>query len=397
MRRLALMPWVLFVAAGALSCALAENLVWTSTRSWPSALMNLPQVFILLPAALAGWSAWRGWVWHRTGAQRSVSTRSGWQVLASWLSPALWVCVLAPLLAVAWMAPLLNGSPRLVDLSLIGTTGLLLTAWTLLGFLIGSHLPLAVGVPLATVAGFVGMAFPEASNQMALRHILALHSTCCLVSQEVSIRVLIGSNMFYLVLVLALALIAVRPTWRRVALGGALTAVTTAVCLALVSPVAHPNGVHERPADQLVCRGERPRVCLWPEQEEDRALITETAQRAQAVLTQAGLHPPESLSARTPAAWNYQGGIDPADDDLRRSVVAGLVSVPMPACARTQPWSAPSTFPDLASWIWISAGYDRSQVTVSPGLAPILSTPLPDQRRWFAATMARRTVCGPRT
>ncbi|MGD7733561.1 DUF7224 domain-containing protein [Propionibacteriaceae bacterium G57] len=293
------------------------------------------------------------------------------------------------------MAPLLRGTPRPVDLTLILTSILLLVAWTLLGFLLGRVVPVALAVPVAAMVGFVGMAFPEATNAMAWRHVLALHSSCCLLDQEVSLSVLVGSLAFYLSLVGVLWWLVQRPSWPRAGLVVVVQTLVTGLCLWLVAPVTHPNGVHDRPTNQLVCQGQKPQICLWPEQERDRAVITDTARRIVEVLDEVGVTAPQALSSATAAEWSYQGGANPGSDTVvRRSVVMGAAAVPMPACALREPWHGPASFQDLAAWVWLAAGFNRADVTVSPTLAKILAQPLPQQDQWFATTMAARGVCG---
>lgn len=394
-RRWTVVALLVFLATALVSMlAYRENLAWPHSRLWSSGLMNLGGWFVLLPSALGGWAAWQGWRHRRTGIKRRPAARAGLTVLVDWYRPAILTSLLAPLAATLWMAPQLVGLPRLADLVLVPIASASLLCWTLVGALLGRLLPLPVALALGVMLPFLGTAFPEAQNSFTYRHVLALHSACCLIDKEVDPRIPLGSGLFFAVALVALGWALARAGWARLGISAIVTALAFQGSASVVRPLNNPDGVRPRPVSALVCVAGRPTICLWPEQSAERASIRQTAERIRASLEALGVSTPAMLSSDPDAEWNYVAGV--SDDDLRRQrgIIGGLVWAPMPACATREPWYMSDAYEEMSAWVWVRAGFDAKGVRLTTHLAQVLRRSDADQAAWFSANMQRRSQCG---
>lgn len=393
-RRWAIVAMLLFVVAAVVSMQSHEtNLVWPHSSLWSSALMNLGAWYLLLPAALGGWCAWQGWRQKRLGIRRLPAVRSTMTVLTDWYLPALVTCVVAPLAAVAWMAPQLVGRPRPAELLLVPVAVAALMMWSASGALLGRLLPLPLALALGVLVPFLGVGFPEAQASFTYRHVLALHSSCCLIDQQASWRVLVGSALFYGATAAALLWALLRASWLRLSAALLLSLVVFHLAAAIVRPVDNPDGVEPRPAN-LVCVTGEPTVCLWPEELSRLGTIQQSAAQVRGSLARLGIDTPSVVSSDPTHDWDYVAGLSATSDDQRRLIlITGLVAVPMPACAATQPWYAPEAFADMIAWVWLRSGFPQEAVRGTPHLAEVLARPDAEQAAWFTANMKQRSQC----
>lgn len=388
--------WAFFAGTAMVSFAMfASSSNWPRAPWWSSALMELTFFFPLLSSALAGWSAWQGCRHRRAQLAQFTSVRHPLQIIWHWYRPAFVAAMAAPVLAIVWMAPHLDGQPRVIDLLLILMAILQLMAWGLLGSVLGRLLPLALSVPLGVLAAFVAMAFPEASSTMAYRHVFGVHSACCHLYGTISETVIFASLGFHLAAAIVLVRVLARPSLVRAALATLTLGAVFLVGFRATLPIDDPNGLVPRPISELVCTGTGPQVCLWPEQEPDRSLVTDTASTIAQTLTDLGITPPTTISASEAASWSYVVTVKPRDvNDVREILVGGVIAPPYPACASNQPWYFPEVVNELRTWLWLQLDYDPARVTTSPLLTEVLQRPEQQQIDWFTANLRQAPSCG---
>lgn len=380
------------VVAGLSLLSAPENLVGFTSPMWSSTLTALPQLFSLLPSAMAAWAAWQIGRMRATGELLAVRNRA--HVLLRWLLPVVVTSVALPLLAVAALAPDRLGRPVPGDLVFIPVASMLLLAWGMVGGVLGRFLPGPVAIPVALVGAFLGMTFPESWSSFAPRHVLGLHSVCCTIDTAVAPAIAPTSLVFYGVTAGLLALVLARPSW--VLLGAALLGIGVTFVLGWrqVSDIDNAYGSVPRPTEQLDCRGQRPRLCLWPEQEPERALIRSTAEQITRQMTALRIPVPGEVSPLLDAAWVYYGQADSPPTVIQRSLVSGITYTPMPACAQQgKLWTYPEVMADLHTWVWLRSGFDRTQVQPSKLVADVLQRPLAQQVEWFTRNHEQRHRC----
>lgn len=129
----------------------------------------------------------------------------------------------------------------------------------------------------------------------------------------------------------------VRP---RPLVSGALVvviALVASVSVRAARAVQDPDGLVPRSPSHLQCSGQHPRVCLWPEQRDQRQGVTRAMSAALSVFAASGLTAPEELSADPHAVARYEmppGQRPPRE--VENAVLAALVVPPYPACADSQ-------------------------------------------------------------
>lgn len=386
---------ILVVASVASLVMAPDRVAWSFVPSWSSALGSLTSVFTWVPSALAGWSAWQGWRHRRSNVDHAPVVRTRLRVSADWYAPAWAAAVVLPMVVIAWMAAHTAGAPRPVDLLMVPVAILLLGFWSLFGAALGRTMPVALAVPLSVIAAFFGVAYPEALSDMAVRHVAGLHSSCCLLQTSMDARLLVAPLVFYLVAAgLALWVVLV-PSRRRAAAAIAGSVVVFLGCYGLVRPISTVNGEVARDPAQLVCAGERPLLCLWPEQLHLREQIHGVAAHVTASMAAQGIGVPSTVTVVGEAEWVYAAGsARRTDAEVAQSLINGLVVPAMPACSTRQPWFMTGVFDDQSAWVWLTAGFDKQRVQVSPTLTKVLARPHEAQVAWFKANFAKRSLCG---
>lgn len=172
-----------------------------------------------------------------------------------------------------------GGAPS--PLLVLAAISMLLTA-PLLGFLLGILIPVAFAFPLALLGGLLAVAVPQMNDTLpGLRHVagFGIYDCCSLLS---SVRP--DSRAFLAPIALCLAVVAacfvVDNASNRII--RSVSFVAALLCGSSAFVVAAPvdkQPVVARPAEELSCSGEKPRLCVWPETKD----IADFAERDQTV------------------------------------------------------------------------------------------------------------------
>lgn len=183
-----------------------------------------------------------------------------------------WPWSAAFLLQLGGAASVLVGARGTVDI----LTALILLAWlailsfhAALGYAFGRLLPTSVAVPVALIASFIPLTFSWASSFVPARYLAGLAlSKCCDAAFEPPQEALWAPFVFSILMTTGIIVTLSALRARR---GGILAVGVGAVCVAFLSGTLiardlGPFPLSARNAHALVCDGENPKICLYPEQ-----------------------------------------------------------------------------------------------------------------------------------
>ncbi|ANZ20178.1 hypothetical protein O1L44_32100 [Streptomyces noursei] len=386
--------WLAPLLAAFVALLLADDLTAGVTPGyWPSALGHANFALHFVAPACATASAWEGSRLTRGNVTHWAPTRSGLTIALPLLAP---VFVLGAVgMAVAAALTISTGQPDIgtPPVGVVLVWLVVLAAHSFAGFLLGRRMPLVVAAPLALILSFVLTAYPAAMEPLWLRHMVTGGmSACCSLSQTPDWRAA-ASALVLALGVIAAAVVVLTVLARRVR--------TVLVTVALVAGLAGSgwlayglpaDPVNARPADQLQCAGDNPRVCLWPELSRQADMIRQNAADARSRLQQAGLTVPAELTMDKQAR---QGALfigawpNPTPSQIRSGVAAALLPSGPPACAERGPFPGADAYGPTAAWLARTAGADPQDMAGRYGepenavATAVLRLPRSQQLAWF--------------
>ncbi|MFE3552545.1 hypothetical protein ACFXN2_28200 [Streptomyces kronopolitis] len=387
--------WLAPLLAAFVALLLSDDLTAGVTHGyWPSALGAATFALPFVAPACATAGAWEGTRLTRGNVTHWAPTRSGLGIALPLLAPVLVLGIVG--MAVAAAVTISTGRPDVgtppVGMVLIWLV--ILTAHAMAGFLLGTRLPLVVATPLALILSFVLTAYPAALEPLWLRHMVTGGmGSCCSLDQTPSWRAAASAVVLALGVIGAavLALTVLRRRARTLLIGGALVA-----GLAGSAWLAHglpADPVTARPADQLECAGDEPRVCLWPELAGHAAMVRENASDARHRLQRAGVTVPGELTmnehpgngALFIGAWP-----DPTPSEVRAGVGTALLPSGPPACAQSgSSFPGADAYGPTAAWLSLTAGAEQEVVAGHYGekdgatAARVMRAPHGAQLAWY--------------
>ncbi|MFE3649958.1 hypothetical protein [Streptomyces sp. NPDC059122] len=386
--------WLAPLLAAFVAVLLADDLTAGVTPGyWPSALghANFALHFVAPACATAG--AWEGSRITRGNVTHWAPARSGLGIALPLLVP---VFVLGAVgMSVAAALTISTGQPDVgtppVGMVLIWLV--VLAAHSFAGFLLGKRLPLVVAAPMALILSFVLTAYPAAMEPLWLRHMVTGGmSSCCSLAQTPDWRAAASALVLaFGVIAAAMVVLTVlsrhaRTILASVALVGGLVG---SGWLAYGLPA---DPVNARPADQLQCAGDNPRVCLWPELSRQTYMIRENAADARKRLQQAGLTVPAELTMDNqpkPGALFIGAWPKPTPSQVRSGVGTALLPPGPPACAEHGPFPGADAYGPTAAWLARTAGADPQEAAGRYGepenavATRVLRLPPNQQLTWF--------------
>ncbi|AZI57183.1 hypothetical protein EH165_02440 [Nakamurella antarctica] len=240
-----------------------------------------------------------------------------------------------------------------------------LVIYTGIGAILGAVLVPAIAVPAALVGVYLWLAFSPTSELLWLRHLTGVSFDCCVNEFELDGAVLAATVLLAAATVFAACTV----VGGRFAPKGLVSAVVAVIAALLVAVqlVDHlgPAPVAPR-STAMVCAGEHPRVCLWPEHaaEIDATVLMATAISYE--FKEAGIQLPATASeaiADPETTWPFAvHPLDMSESALRRRLVMGLI--PADTCAGVRGLTTPDI--TLMAWVMLKAGMSREDLDSNP-------------------------------
>ncbi len=346
-------------------------------------------------AAIGAWEAGR---LQRAGWWRLPHARASLVIAAR----ALLLPVAVGLLAVvaAAEAQLLEAGLLWPDLRILGVAAIVIVSHAALGFAVGTWLPVVVAAPAVLLVGYLWMALPRAFEPLWVRHLNGSYTSCCTLQSDLAPGALLAVVVVGAGFVGGASLLLRRQqaTWQPAA---ALVAVTAGLALGAI-PIAGlgPDPTVARSEHELVCRGDQPQVCVWPEHAARLPEVLVLASHARDAWRSAGLAVPATFS-EGPGAGVLPFGfsLEAQGPDVLHAMAYGMLP-PLPACALQVGYPAAGALDYLHAWLDASAGMAdaelqlRFQAPQPAGWPPVLElvselrSRSPEvQGRWAAANL----------
>ncbi|TLQ42048.1 DUF7224 domain-containing protein [Streptomyces marianii] len=383
------MPFLL----GFVLVALGDDLsAWVTPHYWPSATGSSTFALPFVSAACAATAAWEGARLHRGAVFDQAPVRSPLAITVPVLLPVAVMGTLGMVTALLLSASAADTGWGIPDLGVILISLTVITANTLAGYLIGRTMSGVLAAPLALIAGFFLNAHPSSWSIYWLRHLVGGGlDSCCAADTVLDDRALWSAAVFTVAVCLAATLTIQRQ--------GHVPALAAAVVLAasgfgLAAYIARdlgPEPVQARDTSALVCEGQQPRICLWPEVD-DQPLVHREAAKSVDRLRKAGVSMPATLTmAQHPSPGTAKLGIptNPRLADIPSGVASGLLPEP-PTCALNgEPYPAAEAAGPVAAWLYATAGEPSDVVAGRFGpeearlATAVMKQPRPAQLDWY--------------
>ncbi|MBW1597802.1 hypothetical protein [Streptomyces sp. JJ38] len=234
---------------------------------------------------------------------------------------------------------------------ILGTACLVVLSHVAVGFVVGRTLHRLLGAALMLVVGYLWGFWPAALSSPAwLRHLNGQGvGECCTLAQEASARSLAATAFFSTALIAgALAALLLRSGTFRISVAGGATLACIAASVALAVPLGF-DGTQQRDPAALKCTGDRPRICLWPEQQPHEDEFTRTAESVRERLEAVGVELPERIEYSL---------VKPREADLLRATATSVLPGEPPACARVPNARYPGyeAAGVIYAWLTLTAG-----------------------------------------
>jgi hypothetical protein len=251
----------------------------------------------MLAAIGAGATAWKAGRLRRGGWTQRPWVRSPARIalVEATTTTALQLTAYGVVLAATGLRSAIGAVP--IDGVVVATAAVVLLATSAAGWAAGWWIRTELAMPIVVLGTYLALVFPPAMEPLWLRHLTGLHDECCnhdeVLARPVTMApIILGAGI---VVAALLALTAARRPALGVAAAGVVV-VAAVVAASLVDELDHrPSATRTGRAQ---CAGDRPVLCLWPEQADARpsvsAAVTEVVDRWAA----AGIARPERVSTR---------------------------------------------------------------------------------------------------
>ncbi|MFD0449130.1 hypothetical protein ACFQ10_53255 [Streptomyces indonesiensis] len=331
---------------------------WVTPHYWLSATSTASLALSFVGPACAGAGAWEE-ATRRARISDQNAVRSPLAIAFPLLLPVFvmgLVGMTAALLVSAAAADVGFGMP---DPGILAVEAVLLAANTLVGFVLGRLWAPIVAVPVTLIASFVANAYPVSWSIVWIRHLVGGGlQDCCVLDQSLDVWALVSAGAFGTGVCLSAAVLI---QYRKSA--PAVVAAAALLAGGFVGGVASAHGmgadpVTSRPTGDLVCDHGRPRICLWPEMDDQEGMVRTESRKAVARLRQAGVAVPATLTmADRPGSDETKLAIGPGISarGVPTGVAAGLLPQ-SPACADNgEPYPAADAYGPVGAWLSLTA------------------------------------------
>ncbi|WP_327175751.1 hypothetical protein OG599_10740 [Streptomyces sp. NBC_01335] len=339
-------------------------LVWFSAQNtastlsyWPSISSRTTLVLGFISAACGAGAAWEAARVKRGGITALAPARATHSVALLHLGP---IAVLGLIAMIAPFAVVLTSvaSPSgLPNPAILAVSYSVVLAHIALGWSVGARMPQLLGAATMLIFGYLWGFWPAAIGGLPwLRHLNGQGVTeCCGLDQEPSVRSLAATVTFSFAIVAAVVLSsALRHRLWRPLLSLTGFAVATGVALSLAVPLGF-QGTQARDTALRTCAEQKPRICLWPEQNTWRADISHWADQTLARLAAVGV---------TPARQAEFGDSRPDRNNVASNIATSPLPDEPPECALRQGATYPGgeATSAISAWLSLTGGVPESDL-----------------------------------
>lgn len=368
---------------------------------WTGAVAKANLMLFVIVPLCAVCAAWEGARHRRGGLDQMAAARPAWQVFLVAVAPTLLMGlagIVAALLTTTVPAAL--GAPGYPPFGLIGVYLLVAAAHAAVGYGLGRWLRPALALPVALGGSYIWLAYPAGLELFWLRHLSGLSfEGCCAVDQEPPVRAVLATALFALGLIVGV-LLALGGTRRARISGAAGLVALIAVAVGVALPLGPASSAPRAGAVQ--CAGEKPVLCLWPEQEEARVKVHPALASSYSRLTEMGLVLPATLTTKEGGTGeglylNLPTSPEPMGAVL--SMASSIVPNPFPECATEGEWPGGYNHQALTVWMALAAGVPARDLTplVGPELVglgeQVRQLDVAQQVAWYNANLAPMFDC----
>ncbi|MGW0858716.1 DUF7224 domain-containing protein [Streptomyces sp. NPDC002690] len=338
--------WAALILIPVLVWFSAQNTVSTISY-WPSISSQTTLVLGFISAACGAGAAWEAARIKQGGIPALAPARGKHSVAFLHLGPIAVLGLVAMIAPFAVMLTSVASPSGLPNPAILAVSYSVILAHIALGWSIGARMPKLLGAAAMLIFGYLWGFWPAAIGTLPwLRHLNGQGVTeCCGLDQEPSIRSLAATLTFSLGFVTTVVLSSVlrHRLWRPLL---SLTgfAMATAVALSLAVPLDR-QGTQARDTTLRTCTGQRPQICLWPEQNTRRSDISLWADETAAHLAVVGV---------TPASRVDFGNPQPDQANVASNVATSPLPNEVPDCALHQGAVYPGGEATIAIYAWLS-------------------------------------------
>ncbi|MFI9501030.1 hypothetical protein ACIG92_24570 [[Kitasatospora] papulosa] len=374
---------------------LVPVLVWFSAQNtesaiayWPSISSQTTVVVGFISAACGAGAAWEAARIKQGGIAVLAPARGLLSVATLHLGPIALLGLIAMVAPFAVVMTSVTSTPGFPNPAILAVSYSVILAHIALGWFVGSRMPKLLGAATMLIFGYLWGFWPAALGGLPwMRHLNGQGVTeCCGLDQEPSIRSLAATVTFSLAIVTAIVLSSAlhHRLWRPLLSLTGFT-VATAVALALAIPLEF-HGTQARDTALRTCSGQKPQICLWPEQGTQRADISRWAEETSAQLAIVGV---------TPARQVEFGDPHPDKTNVASNIATSPLPNEAPPCALRQGAAYPGDEAMIAIYAWLSltGGVPKSDLAQRWPLEAITlaeqirALPTQAQHAWYERNM----------
>ena len=366
---------------------------------WQTGTLRAVSAILILAPAGAACAAWESGRLRQGGVFAFPAVRSPARALVAALTPILVVGVAGLALALGVVAVRLHASVGGPDPRVLAMGIVVLAGHIALGAIAGRFLARVVATPIVLVASYLWLVMPTAMLPFSIRHLTGFDDSCCFLDGTVAPWGVLGPIVVAAGVILSsVAVLSARPA----AFGLAIVITASSIVIAAHGVARFGlDPVVPRALSDLVCDGQEPVVCVWPEH---RAALPELVSAAVSLRRRLGpfrIDVPLRASESTtdPTHWIFAINGSSPPDVRAASLISGLVPSGGPVCQRPQSWQGGESVPLLQAWLQAQSGVPDAQLEAwhAPQLIDVLnavrSRPAEVQAAWYRANYAAATQC----
>ncbi|HSY16487.1 MAG TPA: hypothetical protein VK816_10890 [Jatrophihabitantaceae bacterium] len=321
---------------------------------WPSGTLRAVSALLVIAPVCAACAAWEVGRLRRGGVFDFPGVRAPGQAVlrSTWPVALLGVTGLAVSLAmVATRLRAVAGSP---DLRVLGMGAAVLAGHVAVGVVLGRVLSPVVATPTCLLGSYAWLVYPPSVLPFSIRHLTGFDTDCCQTDSRIATWGVLAPAVIGLCLVAGSVLVFATRKPRPLPFVAAGCVVTSGVLVAVHGVRQFGvDAVQPRAERALVCGGNGPVVCVWPEH---RAALPDVIQSAASVtraLAGLGIVTPSRASESTTdgTSWVFAVSAVSSASERAASISGALIPSEGPACQPPHSWRGGMSVPLLQAWL----------------------------------------------